>query len=190
MRQPGRLSAFVLVLALPALAQQSSSSGPAAKPAPPRPNPALTEAFKDMAGTWACTGTMDNPLSPGTQVKTQGEMKLASELDGFAYSGLYKMEKNAAMPAPMKARFSWGYDDAKKKLVELGFDNIGSAWAGTSDGMKDGAIVWAEEGAMMGQPAKTRTTVTRKSPKEITVVSEMENKGAWQKMGEDRCKKK
>jgi hypothetical protein len=106
MRLPGRLAAFVLVLALPSLAQQSSSSGSAAKPAPPEPNPALTEAFKDMAGTWACTGTMDNPLSPGTQVKTQGEMKLASELDGFAYTGRYTMEKNAALPTPMKASFS------------------------------------------------------------------------------------
>ena len=51
-------------------------------------------------------------------------------------------------------------------------------------------MVWTEEGAMMGQPAKTRTTVTRKSPKEITVVTEVDNKGAWQKMGEDHCKKK
>jgi len=43
---------------------------------------------------------------------------------------------------------------------------------------------------MMGQPARTRTTVTRKSAREITVVTEIENKGAWQKMGEDHCKKK
>ena len=54
----------------------------------------------------------------------------------------------------------------------------------TSDGMKDGAIVWAEEGARRGQPVKTRTTVTRKSPREITVVSEIDNKGAWQKICE------
>jgi len=37
---------------------------------------------------------------------------------------------------------------------------------------------------------KSRTTVNIKSPHEITVVSEMDNKGAWQKMGEDHCKKK
>ena len=190
MRPLGRLAASVLVLALPALAQQPSTSGSEAKPAPPKPNPALTEAFKDMAGTWACTGSMDNPTAPGTQVKTQGEMKIASELDGFAWTGFYRMEKNAAMPMPMKMRLSWGWDDSKHKLVEFGFDNVGSAFAGTSDGMKDGTIVWAEDGAMMGQPVKTRTTVTRKSPKEIAVVSEVENKGAWQKMGEDRCKKK
>lgn len=183
MRLPSRCVAFALVLALPALAQQ-------AKPTPPKPSPALTEAFKDMAGTWSCTGSMDNPLAPGTQVKTQAEMKIARDLDGFAYSGNYRMEKSPAMPTPMKVRLSWGWDAAKQKLVEFGFDNIGSSWVGTSDGMKDGAIVWAEEGAMMGQAARTRTTVTRKGPAEITVVSEMENKGAWQKMAEDRCKKK
>lgn len=183
MRLPGRFAAFALVLSLPALAQQ-------AKPAPPKPNPALTDAFKDMAGTWACTGTMDNPQAPGNQLKTQGEMKIASELDGFAYTGMYRMEKNAAMPIPMKARFEWGWDDGKKTLVEFGFDNIGSNWSGTSPGMKDGAMVWTDEGAMMGQPSKTRTTVTKKSPREITVLTEIENKGAWQKMGEDRCKKK
>jgi hypothetical protein len=35
-----------------------------------------------------------------------------------------------------------------------------------------------------------RTTVTRKSPRRSPWSPEMENKGAWQKMGEDRCKKK
>jgi hypothetical protein len=43
---------------------------------------------------------------------------------------------------------------------------------------------------MMGQAAKTRTTVTRKGANQMTVVSELDNKGAWQKMGEDHCKKK
>jgi hypothetical protein len=176
-----------VVLSLPALAQDSGAAGQA--PPKPKPAPALTEAFKDMAGTWGCTGSMDNPQKPGTQVPTKSEMKLSSEVDGFAYSGHFKGEKNAAMPA-FKAHMQWSYDASKQKLVEFGVDSLGSAWTGTSDGMKDGVVIWSEEGAMMGQPAKTRTTVTRKSAKEITVVTEIDNKGAWQKMGEDHCKKK
>jgi hypothetical protein len=43
---------------------------------------------------------------------------------------------------------------------------------------------------MGGQSMKSRTTVTRKSPKEVTLTYEMQNKSAWQKMGEDSCKKK
>ena len=56
---------------------------------------------------------------------------------------------------------------------------------------KDGTTVWAEEGTMMGQPTKTRTTVTRKGSKQVTMMTEVESKpGAWQKLGEDTCKKK
>jgi hypothetical protein len=181
-----RLPSFVALATL-AVALSARAESP---PPPPKPAPALVEAFKGMEGTWACSGSMENPAKPGTQVATKGEMKLASEVDGFAYSGSFKLEKNAAMPAGGKAHMHWGYDTAKQKLIEFGFDNAGNSWSGTSDGLKDGSVVWTEEGAMMGQVAKSRTTVTIKSPREIVVVSEMENKGAWQKMGEDHCKKK
>jgi hypothetical protein len=171
-----------LVFALPAHAEDP--------PAPPKPAPALVEAFKGMEGTWACTGSMDNPAKPGTQVSTKGEMKISREVDGFVYSGAFKMDKNAVMPMEGKARLHWAYDSSKKQLVEFGYDNAGSVWSSTSDGLKDGAVVWTGEGTMMGQSMKSRTTVNIKSPHEITVVSEMDNKGAWQKMGEDHCKKK
>ena len=180
-------SHWLAIVAPLALALPAHADGP---PAPPKPAPALVEAFKGMEGTWACTGNMDNPVKPGTQLATKSEMKLTSELDGFAYSGSFKMEKNAAMPAGGKVHIHWGYDTAKQKLVEYGFDNAGSSWSGTSDGLKEGNLVWAEEGSMMGQAMKSRTTVTIKNPHEIVVVSEIDNKGAWQKMGEDHCKKK
>lgn len=178
---PRRLAVLVFTLSAAALA---------AEPAKQTPNPALVEAFKDMSGTWTCTGNMDNPQSQGSAVKTRSEMKIASQLGGFAYSGTYTMEKNAAMPGGMKAQLHWAWDAAKNKLVEFGIDNVGSTWSGTSDGQKGDTLVWTEEGAMMGQAAKTRTTVTRKGSNQITVVSELDNKGAWQKMGEDHCKKK
>lgn len=176
-----------LLVATPALGEDKA---PAQKPTPPKPAPALAEAFKDMAGTWSCSGSMDNPQSPGTQVKTKSEIHIAPVADGFAYTGVFRMEKNAAMPAGGKGMMQWGYDAGKNKLVELGFDNMGSSWLGTSDGQKDGTTVWTEEGTMMGQTMKSRTTVTRKGPNEFTLTSEIENKGAWQKMGEDTCRKK
>jgi hypothetical protein len=181
-RVPSLVSLAVLTVALAARAQNP--------PPPPKPAPALVEAFKGMEGTWACTGSMDNPTKPGTQLATKSEMKIASEVDGFAYSGSLKMEKNAVMPAGGKVHIHWGYDTAKQKLIEFGFDNGGNSWSGTSDGLKDGSVVWTEEGVMMGQTAKSRTTVTTKNPKEVLVVSEVEEKGAWKKMGEDHCKKK
>ena len=186
MRTITRVLAAGLLVATPALAEDT-----AAKAAPPKPAPALTEAFKDMSGTWACSGSMENPQAPGTQVKTKTEMRISPAVDGFAYIGSWKTEKNAAMPAGAKGTMQWGFDSSRNKLVEAGFDNLGSTWQGSSDGQKDGTTVWSEEGTMMGQPMKSRTTVTRKSPREVTLTTEVESKpGAWQKLGEDTCKKK
>jgi len=179
-------SRLLVVFAPLAFALPARAEGP---PPPPKPAPALVEAFKGMDGIWACKGTMENFAKPGTQVPTKSEMKIAKEVDGFAYAGSFKLEKNAAMPTGGKAHMHWAYDTARKQLIEFGVDNAGNSWSGTSDGLKDGALVWNEEGAMMGQPAKTRTTVTIKSPREIVVLSEMDDKGAWKKVGEDHCKK-
>lgn len=186
MRPIVRLLAAGLLVAMPALAEDT-----AAKAAPPKPAAALVETFKDLSGTWSCNGSMENPQAPGTQVKTKSEWRISPAVDGFAYTASWKTEKNAAMPAGGKGTMHWGFDSGKNKLVESGFDNMGSAWSGTSDGQKDGATVWTEEGTMMGQPTKTRTTVTRKSPTQVTLTTEIEAKpGAWQKLGEDTCKKK
>jgi hypothetical protein len=187
------LITVVLALPLGVLAQDAGTPAPkasAAKPARPKPNPALVEQFQGATGTWACTGSMESPQSPGTHVPSRGEMRISPEVDGFAYSGAYKMEKNAAMPAGSKTRIFWSWDEAKKQLVEFGFDSNGDTFHGTSDGLKGESTVWNEEGTMMGQSIRTRTTVTKKSPKEILVLLEAEDKGAWHKMGEDRCKKK
>jgi hypothetical protein len=187
MRHPWLIT-VVLALPLGVLAQDAGTA--AAKPARPKPNPALVEQFQGATGTWACSGSMGSPQSPGTEVPTRGEMRISPEVDGFAYSGAYKMEKNAAMPAGSKTRIFWSWDEAKKQLIEFGFDSNGDTFHGTSDGLKGESTVWNEEGTMMGQSIRTRTTVTKKSPKEILVLFEAEDKGAWKKMGEDRCKKK
>jgi hypothetical protein len=192
-RQPWSVAIAILV-PLVALAQDAGTSaapksagGP---PQRPKPNPVLVETFKDAVGTWSCTGSMESPQSPGTQFPTRSEMRLATEVEGFAYSGTFKGEPNKAMPTAMKGHIHWYWDDAKKTLAEVGFDNFGETWTGTSDGIKGDTTVWNEEGVMMGKAARTRTTITKKSPKEVIILSELEDKGAWRKMGEDRCKKK
>ena len=141
---------------------------------------AVVESMVDAA-TSALEPVVADPDLPALQ-------KLEGLFTGIAS---WKMEKNAAAPAGGKGTMHWGFDSGKNKLVESGFDNMGSAWSGTSDGEKAGITVWTEEGTMMGRPAKTRTTVTRKSPTQVTLTTEIEAKpGAWQKLGEDTCKKK
>ncbi len=180
-----RLAALVVVWSAPVLAAE-----PGTTPARPRPNAALTEAFRDLTGApWTCTGEMENPRSPGTQVKTRSEMRIRALVDGFAYAGDRRMEKNAAAPAGEKVALQWVWDEGKGKLLELGVDSSGTTWIGTSDGQKDGVLVWLAEGVTEGQPARVRTTITRKGPREVRVVSELENRGAWQKIGEDTCRR-
>ena len=96
-----------LLVATPALAEDTQ------KAAVSKPAPALTEAFKDMSGTWSCSGSMDNPRAPGTQVKTKTEMRISPTVDGFAYTGVWKSEKNAAMPAGGKGTMQWGFDSGR-----------------------------------------------------------------------------
>ena len=134
MRTIIRVLAAGLLVATPALGEDTPK-------APPKPAPALTEAFKDMSGTWSCSGSMDNPQAPGTQVKTKTEMRISPSVDGFAYTGAWKTEKNAAMPAGGKGTMQWGFDAGRNKLVEVGFDNMGSVWIGhlrRSEGRHDG----------------------------------------------------
>jgi hypothetical protein len=156
-------------------------------PPPPAPDPALTTAFKQDVGTWNCTGKMK---MGDTEFATQAQMKISSELGGFMYEGEYSLPKSKALPAGMKAQIHWAYDPTSKKLLEFGVDSFGGVFRGTADGFKGDTIVWNEEGTMEGKAVKTRTTVTRKGTKEMTVTAEIEKDGAWASMGEDHCKKK
>lgn len=183
----GRCLAALLLLATAAVASAADApKGAAPAMTPPKPDPMLETAFKGMAGSWKCTGKMTMP--DGKVADTKSAMNIGTDLDGFVYTGEWTMEPAGGMPA-MKMRMLWSHDAVSKKLMEVGFDNMGGNFHGTSDGMKGNVIVWNDEGTMMGKPAKMRSTITRKSDKEITVVGEMESGGKWTKMGEDVCKK-
>ena len=169
----------ILATSLAAGAQQKKGAPPH-----PKPNPALVQAFGSSVGTWKCTGTTTLPQDMGGgQLKTKGTMTIRRDVGGFAYSGDYKMAKNKAFPG-MRARIMWTYDPAAKKFYELSADDTGSAVRGESDGFKDDKMVWSEEGTMMGKPAKSTTTITRKGKKAIDIEFDM-----GEMKGSDHCKK-
>ena len=98
MRTPIRSSPlFSSSLALPLSRSSRAPRRPARQARPAEPNPALTEAFKDMAGTWAAADrwTTRSHRDPG---EDQERDAITPAVDGFAYTGVFKMEKNAAMP--------------------------------------------------------------------------------------------
>jgi hypothetical protein len=174
-----RIAFLVLATSVAAAAQDKP-----AKPAPPRPDPALVQAFGSAAGTWSCSGTTNTPKDMGGgQLKTKSKMTIRREAGGFAYSGEYTMAPNKAFPG-MKGRILWTYDPNAKKFYELGVDTTGGVMRGESDGFKDGKMVWNEEGTMMGKASKSTTTITQKGKKAIDIDFQMGDMS-----GTNHCKK-
>jgi hypothetical protein len=186
-----RLTQFAIALCTIVLVPVAFADDKAKPPAEaqPKPAPALVEAFKGMTGTWACKGKFQKMDGSG-EMDGQSTMVMKSALDGFAYSGDYKVAKNAMLPNGMKGQMFWSYDAASNKLVEFYADSYGGVGRGTSDGLKGDSIVWDEDSVMMGKATKSRTTVKQISPKEISLTFEMDaGGGKWTTMGRDSCKK-
>lgn len=180
-----------LVLSTVALVPRALADDKAKPPAEMQPKPAqvLVDAFKGMTGTWSCKGKFEKMDGSG-QMDSKSSMILKPALDGFAYSGDYRVEKNAMLPNGMKGQMYWSYDSANNKLVEFYADSYGGVGRGTSDGLKGDSVVWDEDGVMMGKTNKSRTTVKRVSAHEITLTFEMQTPdGKWSTMGTDSCKK-
>jgi hypothetical protein len=179
--------ALLGVGALPAAAEAPKDKG-AAMPAP-RPDPALETALGTLVGSWKCTGTTTLPPElGGATIETKSTMKVAKELDGFLYVRTHEMDKTDTMPA-MKMETFWTHDAGAKKLSEVGYDNLGGTWRGTSKGLDGDKLVWMSELSIMGKRMKLRRTLTLAGDDRLTVVGERNVNGRWVKMGDDSCQK-
>jgi len=76
------------------------------------------------------------------------------------------------------------YDPGAKKFYELAAGTTGGAMRGESDSLKDGKMVWNEEGTMMGKSTKSTTTIVYKGKKALDIQFEMGDMN-----GADHCKK-
>lgn len=174
------------LLAVAVLTFASTAFAAGEKMEAPKPNAMLETAFKDAVGSWTCKGTWNDPS--GKTMTATTKAKFTKELDGHQYAAVFDMPKSDAMPA-MKSHAEWHYDPISKGLVGTMVCSSGDVSRATSSGQQGTSIVWTSEGTMMGQPMKMRSTHTWKSPKEMTMVHEVEAGGNWAKMGEDTCKK-
>jgi hypothetical protein len=186
-----RFVELAVALATVALVPRAWGEDPAKAPGEMQPKPALAlvEAFQGMTGSWTCKGKFQAMDGSGKTLDSKSGLVLKQALDGFAYSGDYRLEKNPALPGGMKGQTYWTYDSANKKLIEFYADSFGNLGHGTSDGLKGDTIVWEEEGVTMGRATKSRTTVRRVSEKQITLTSEMQTDGKWATLGTDTCTK-
>lgn len=156
----------------------------------PRPDPALSKAFADSVGSWTCKGKMTLPKEMGGgELDTRSSMTIKKELNGFAYSGEWKSEKNKAFPA-MSGKMTWAYDAGTKKLTEFSVSSFGDVMRGEGEPGEGGNVVWNEEGTMMGKPSKSRTTVTMKGKTALDLAFDMQGEGgSWMPMGKESCTK-
>jgi hypothetical protein len=89
----------------------------------------------------------------------------------------------------MKGRILWTYDSGATKFYELSVDDGGGVVRGESGGIQDGRMVWSEEGAMMGKPTKSTTTVVTKAKNQIEIQFSAQGAGGWTMSGTDQCTK-
>jgi hypothetical protein len=187
------LFALCAAVAFAAQAQQDQTGKPGtggAQGQMPRPDPALTKAFGNAVGSWRCKGKMMLPKEMGGgEVESRTSMTIRKELNGFAYTGEWKSEKNKVFPA-MSGKMTWTYDAGTKHLTEFSVDSFGDVMHGVGDPSEDGKMVWNEEGTMMGKPSKTRTTVTMKGKNALDLAFDSQGDGGnWMPMGKDSCTK-
>lgn len=176
---------FCLVLA--PLARADDKAGP-----PPgrqsKPAQALVDAFNGMVGTWACSAKFQKMDGTGT-TDSQSTMVVSAMLDGYGYTGVVTVEKNARLPRPLQQQFYWTYNAATKTLVELVADNYGDIGQGTSPGLSGDTVIWTEESVMMGRATQSRTTVKKVSPTEVSLTFDAQADGKWATFGTKSCKK-
>ncbi len=160
-----------------------------AKPAdagPQKPPAELAAMIKGSGGTWRCNGNaLDMTM---TMAPMKATMKTKASLDGWWAQESFE---GAQGKTKFKMESFTTYDASSKKWRRVSIDNMGSQMVGTSDGPKDGKVVFnLDTVGGMGAGA-FRDTVDMTNPKEVKASGEMSmDKGkTWQKVYEMTCKK-
>jgi hypothetical protein len=172
----------------PAAAPIKAAPAPAA-PAPAAPKPAAElDQVKYLEGSWRCDGKQ--PAGPfGPEHAYKATFKLKKDVDSFWLFLDYEQKKSKVHPLPIKAKAFIGFDVVSKRFVTIGVDNTGGWVSETSTGWAGDKLVFAGEGAMMGQMVGFRETYTKKSDKEFLWLGEMKMGKDFIAVGSDDCKK-
>jgi hypothetical protein len=188
--------ACALVLAASFAAAQDTPPAPDAKPAAapadaamamPTPAPEM-QKLSWFLGRWSCTGAVND--MPGMKGhKTQTNVNVHSDLNGFWVSGLVEEVKTAVNAHPLKGMFHETWDPSAKQFTMLWVDNMGSWASSSSPGWDGDSIVYTGEGNMGGQKMGSRDGFTKKGEREMLHKMEMQMGGQWLTLGEETCRK-
>jgi hypothetical protein len=103
------------------------------------------------------------------------------ELDGFCFL-TRGGQKN------FKLIQAIGYDPASKKLVEIGFDNLGGRWTETADSATPENVVFSGTYKLNDREIAVRDTFSIKE-RDFSHLGEIRTGSEWKKLNEEKCVK-
>ncbi len=170
----------------PAKADASKPDPVMMKPEAPKPPAEIDAMAKNIVGNWKCTGTSTGP--DGSSSKMTGKITAKVDLDKWWISDVF--EGKGDRGAFKMVAYST-FDAGSKKWRRVSIDNMGHQYVGTSDGMKDGKLVWNLDfmGAMGA--GQFRDSIDPTDPKAVKFSGVMSvDKGkTWKPAYEMTCKK-
>jgi hypothetical protein len=158
-----------------------------AKPEAPKPPAEIEAMAKNIVGNWKCTGTTTNP--DGSTGKMTGKITAKVDLDKWWINDVF--EGKGDRGAFKMVAYST-FDAGSKKWRRVSIDNMGHQYVGTSDGMKDGKLVWNLDfmGAMgAGQFRDSVDPTDPKAGVKFSGTMSVDKGKSWKPVYEMTCKK-
>jgi hypothetical protein len=145
--------------------------------------------LEPMIGKWQCTGiAYATPWGP--EHPTSGEVAQSWIMDGKWLSFTYAEKKTADNPMPFTVVGYFGYDPELKMYVVGSVDSAGGYATGAGSGWVGDAMTFEGPWHVGGMTSKSRDTFTKKGANQIMHLGELEQNGAWMKLGQETCTRK
>jgi hypothetical protein len=154
-------------------------------PAPPRPAAELAQV-KLFLGTWRCKGKRVD--AQGKERPTRATVRSRLDLGGFWVVSDFR----GRLPSgrPLRSVAYWGWDAAAKKLVQHGFNTLGSRVTATSSGWEGDKMVFDTElVTAAGEKAATRSVFTKKGKRRFLFETLRQVGTEWKTVAEHDCRK-
>lgn len=157
-------------------------------PEAPKPPAEIDAMAKNVVGNWKCTGT--ETAMDGTTGKITGKVTGKLDLDKWWINDVTegKSDKRGAYKMVAYSTF----DATSKKWRRISVDNLGVQYVGTSDGIKDGKLVWNMDFISANVSGQFKDTIDPSDPKAgVKFSGQMSiDKGkTWKPVYEMTCKK-
>jgi hypothetical protein len=171
----------------PAKADASRPDPAAIKAEPPKP-PAEVEALaRNLVGSWKCTGS--ETAMDGSTNKLTGKITARIDLDRWWIHDVFegKSERGGFKMVAYST-----FDASSKKWRRVSIDNFGHHYVGTSDGLRDGKLVWNLDFMGTMGAGQFRDTVEPSDPKsgvKFSGVVSVDKGKSWRPVYEMTCKK-